>query len=137
MLWVKSFHIIAMVSWFAGLFYIPRFYVYHTRHESGPVHDQFCEMERKLYKYIMIPAMIVTAILGFWLAYMVRDYLGLWFYLKMALVVGLFYFHYLCGVWRIDFAEGKNSHPEKFYRMINEVPTLILIAAVILTVVKP
>ena len=139
MLWVKSFHIIAMVSWFAGLFYIPRFYVYHTRHPDGPTHEQFCEMERKLYRYIMNPAMVVTAVLGVWLAALMWDFMQPtgWFYTKMVLVAALFWFHYLCGVWLKGFAEQRNTRSEKFFRMANEFPTLILIAAVCLTVLKP
>ncbi len=137
MLWVKSFHIIAMVSWFAGLFYIPRFFVYHTRHPQGPVHDQFCEMERKLYRYIMTPAMLVTAVLGIWMATLVPGMLGGWFIAKMVLVAGLILFHFMCGSWLKAFAGGRNTRSEKFFRLANEVPTLILIAVVCLTVLKP
>lgn len=139
MLWVKSFHIIAMVSWFAGLFYLPRIFVYHTRHPNGPTHEQFCEMERKLYRFIMNPAMIATTVLGVWLTVLMWDYLHPrgWFVAKMVLVAALFAFHLACGRWLRDFAEGRNARPERFFRMANEVPTLILIGAVCLVVLKP
>lgn len=139
MLWVKSFHIVAMVSWFAGLFYLPRLFVYHTRHPHGATHEQFCEMERKLYRFIMTPAMVATAVLGVWLAALMWDFLQPrgWFFAKMLLVAGLFAFHFACGRWLAAFAEGRNTRTERFFRLANEVPTLILIAAVCLTVLKP
>ena len=139
MLWIKSFHIIAMVSWFAGLFYLPRIFVYHAGHNDGPVHEQLCVMEYKLYKYIMNPAMMVTIALGIWLAWIQWDYVSgaIWFWLKMVLVAGLLAFHIHNGMVVKIFAEGKNTRPHTFYRKYNEIPTLILIAVVILVVVKP
>jgi len=139
MLWLKAFHIISMVSWFAGLFYLPRFFVYHTRHPSGATHDQFCEMERKLYRYIMNPAMVATALTGVFLAGSAWGYTGSqgWFWIKMVLVAALFGFHFWCGSTVVGFAQGKNTRPEKFFRVANEFPTLILIGSVILAVVRP
>ncbi|MDH5525699.1 MAG: protoporphyrinogen oxidase HemJ [Nitrospirota bacterium] len=139
MLWIKSLHIIFMVSWFAGLFYLPRIFVYHAGHPSGPVHDQFCVMERKLYRFIMNPAMILTAVFGLWLGWIGWAWLAHsgWFWAKMALIVGLIAYHLWCGRIVDTFAAGENTRPHTFYRVFNELPTLVLIAAVILAVVKP
>lgn len=139
MLWIKAFHIIAMVSWFAGLFYLPRLFVYHASHPAGAVHEQFCVMERKLYRYIMQPAMVLTLVMGGWLAALEWSLVGteLWFHLKMLLVVALLGFHWHCGRIVADFANGLNRYSEAFYRKYNEIPTLILIAAVVLVVVRP
>ncbi len=139
MLWVKSFHMIAMVSWFAGLFYLPRIFVYHAGHGDGPVHEQLCVMERKLYRIIMWPAMMVTVVLGTTLAWIQWGYVSgeIWFWLKMVLVVALLAFHIHNGIVVKTFAAGKNIRPHAFYRKYNEIPTLILIAIVILVVVKP
>jgi len=139
MLWIKAFHIIAVVSWFAGLFYLPRIFVYHAGHADGPVHAQFCIMERKLYRYIMNPAMLATLAFGLWLAWIERDLIadGYWFHAKMALVATLVAFHLVCGRFVRAFAAGRNRRDHRFYRMFNEIPTLILVAVVILAVVKP
>ncbi len=139
MLWVKAFHIIAMVSWFAGLFYLPRIFVYHAQAPEAAVHAQFCVMERKLYRYIMNPAMMLTVALGLWLAWREWDMIsdGYWFHAKMALVALLVAYHLACGRFVRVFAEGRNTRPHRFYRMFNEIPTLILVAVVILVVVKP
>jgi protoporphyrinogen IX oxidase len=137
--WVKAFHIIAMVSWFAGLFYLPRIFVYHAGHPSGPVHEQFCVMERKLYRFIMKPAMVLTVAFGLILAWMQWDAVhdAIWFHIKMTLVLLLLVFHWHNGRVVRDFAEGRNTRDHKFFRKYNEIPTLILIAVVILVVVKP
>ena len=139
MLWIKAFHIITMVSWFAGLFYLPRIFVYHADHNDGTVHEQFCVMERKLYRYIMNPAIMVTIALGIWLAWIQWDSVSgeTWFWLKMALVVVLLAFHIHNGMLVKAFAAGKNTRPHTFYRKYNEIPTLILIVIVILVVVRP
>jgi len=139
MLWIKSFHIIAMVAWFAGLFYLPRIFVYHAGHRDGPVHEQLCVMEYKLYKYIMWPAMVVTIALGITLAWIQWDGVsgGIWFWLKMVLVVVLLAFHIHNGMVVKTFAAGENTRPHTFYRKYNEIPTLVLIAIVILVMVKP
>lgn len=139
MLWIKSFHIIFMVSWFAGLFYLPRIFVYHAGHPDGPVHDQFCVMEYKLYRYIMNPAMVLTVALGLWLTWIGWAWLAPsgWFWAKMALIAGLLVYHFMCGRIVATFATGANTRPHTFYRLFNELPTLVLIAAVILAVVKP
>jgi len=139
MLWIKTFHIIAMVSWFAGLFYLPRIFVYHAGHSDGPVHEQLCVMEYKLYRYIMWPAMVVTIALGIALAWIQWNGVSgeIWFWLKMVLVALLQTYHFYSGHLVRVFAAGKNTRPHTFYRKYNEIPTLILIAIVILVVVKP
>jgi len=139
MTWLEAFHIVFMVSWFAGLFYLPRIFVYHAGHPAGPVHDQFCVMERKLYRFIMMPAMFLTVTFGLALAVeewdLVRDHA--WFWIKMALVVLLIAYHFHNGRVVRQFACGENRHSHKFYRFYNEFPTLILIVIVILVVVQP
>ncbi len=139
MTWLEAFHIIFMVSWFAGLFYLPRLFVYHAGHPAGPVHEQFCVMEHKLYRFIMMPAMFLTVAFGLALAVeewdIVRD--QAWFWIKMALVVLLVAYHFHNGRVVSRFACGENRHSHKFYRFYNEFPTLILIVIVILVVVQP
>ncbi|MEK7690125.1 MAG: protoporphyrinogen oxidase HemJ [Bdellovibrionota bacterium] len=139
MLWVKAFHIISVVAWFAGLFYLPRLFVYHATATQDPTGDaRFKTMERRLYRAIMWPACIATIALGLWL------WLGfgigrgqVWMHAKLTLGLGLFVYHLFCGRLIHEFAENRNSHSERWYRVFNEVPTLILIATVILVVVKP
>jgi len=137
--WLEAFHIIAIVAWFAGLFYLPRIFVYHAGHRDGPVHEQLCVMECKLYKYIMMPAMILTVAMGATLAAQEWDYVSgeIWFWIKMALVSLLTGYHFYSGHLVKVFAAGNNRRDHRFYRIYNEVPTLILIAVVILVVVKP
>lgn len=137
--WLEAIHIIAIVAWFAGLFYLPRIFVYHAGHSQGPVHEQLCVMEYKLYRYIMMPAMVLTVAMGATLAAREWDYVSdeIWFWIKMALVSLLIGYHFYSGHLVKVFAAGKNSRDHRFYRIYNEVPTLILIAVVILVVVKP
>jgi len=139
MLWVKAFHIVSMVAWFAALFYLPRIFVYHAGAPSGPVHEQFCVMERRLYRAIMTPAMILTVGFGLWLLALGWDYLAgaAWLWIKLALVAGLIGYHLYCGHLVRVFAAGANTRPHTFYRVFNEVPTLVLIAVVVLAVVRP
>lgn len=139
MLWLKALHVIAMVSWFAGLFYLPRLFVYHAGHPNGPVHEQFCEMERKLYRLIMWPAMLATLFFGLCLALLQWEYLhpAVWFHLKMLLVAALVLFHWHNGRVIRQFAESRNRRSHAFYRFYNEIPTLILIAVVVLVIVRP
>lgn len=135
-LWVKALHIIAVISWMAGLFYLPRLFVYHTMAAPGSVQSEtFKVMERKLLKIIMNPAMIVAWMFGIWLIFIGNS--GHWLHVKLALVVALSGFHGFLSKLRKDFERDENRRPEKFFRMINEVPTLIMIAVVILAVVKP
>lgn len=139
MLWVKAFHIISMVAWFSGLFYLPRLYVYHSLASDAISIERFKVMERKLYFYIMTPAAIFTVILGLALiGFNAKGYMQmLWLHMKLGLVLLLILYHVYLGKLLLNFANDSNKHSAKFYRMINELPTLFLIAIVILAVVKP
>ena len=138
--WLKAIHVIAVISWMAGLLYLPRLFVYHTDAEPGSQQSEtFKVMEAKLSGVIMKPAMIATLVFG--LAMLaVPGYLasaGSWVWLKIALVVGLLAVHWFLLKCRDAFAEDRNERPQKFFRVINEVPTLLMIAIVILVVVRP
>ncbi|MFU8797275.1 MAG: protoporphyrinogen oxidase HemJ [Gammaproteobacteria bacterium] len=139
MLLIKAFHIIAMVAWFAGLFYLPRLFVYHADSTDSISHERFKIMERRLYYGIMAPAAILTIGLGIWLlSYNFLGYLQMgWMQTKLSLVCALLLFHGYCGFLRKKFAINQNIHSAKFYRYLNEFPTIILIAVIILTVLKP
>ncbi len=138
--WLKAFHIIAVIAWMAGLLYLPRLFVYHCEAEPGSKRsDMLKTMERRLLRAIMTPAMIAAFGFGLWLAAMpgVIDWSAGWVHAKFVLVLGLAAMHGLMARWRRDFAEDRNRHGQNFYRIVNEVPTLLLIAIVILVVVKP
>ena len=135
MLWIKAFHVISMVAWFAGLFYLPRLFVYHSQAEDKVSQERFLVMERKLYFYIMTPGAVLTLGFGFWLLGSVAS--GMWLNVKLGLVILLILFHLYCGKLLIDIKNDPKSHSQKFYRWLNEIPTVILIAVVILAVVKP
>lgn len=139
MLWIKAFHIIAMVAWFAGLFYLPRLYVYHAESSDKISIERFKIMERRLYYGIMAPSAILTILFGFWLmSFNFLGYLAMgWFIAKVLLVVGLIGYHFYLGYLRLVFFKDKNTKKPLFYRIYNEIPTLFLIAIVILVVVKP
>lgn len=139
MAWVLAFHIICLVAWFAGLFYLPRLYVYHSVTTDQPSLDRFKMMERRLYWGIMAPAAILTIGFGGWLLGAGWSYYKTqsWMHLKLALVIGLLIYHVICGVWMRQFALDANKHSQKYYRITNEIPTLFLLAIVILVVVKP
>ena len=139
MLYIKSFHIIFMVAWFAGLFYLPRLFVYHAMAEDKISIDRFKIMERKLYFGIMTPCMVITLILGMWLlaGYNIGAGQG-WMHAKLALVLVLIAQHFYLGKLMMDFREERNKRSHVFYRWLNEIPTLpALIAIVILVIVKP
>jgi len=138
--WLKAIHVIAVISWMAGLLYLPRLFVYHTEAEPGSRQSEtFKVMEAKLTGIIMKPAMITTVAFG--LAMLaVPGYLagaGWWIWLKIVLVVGLLGVHWFLLKCRDAFAEDRNERPQKFFRVINEVPTLLMIGIVILVVVRP
>lgn len=139
MLWVKAFHIIAIVCWFAALFYLPRLFVYHSQSQDTLGIERFKVMERKLYRGIATPAMVASLILGFWLfSYHPQGYLqGGWFHAKFALVIGVVIYHFYCGKLLKSFAEDKNQKGHVFYRWFNEFPVLLLVGIVVLVVVKP
>jgi len=140
MLWVKAFHIIFMVTWFAGLFYLPRLFVYHAMSEDSASRERFKIMERKLYYGIMTPGAVLTIGFGIWLlvdyAWAAWHSAG-WLHVKLALVLLLIGYHLWCGKLVGDFARDRNRHSHRWYRVFNEVPVLFLIAIVILVVVKP
>jgi len=137
--WIKVVHILAVISWMAGMLYLPRLYVYHTRVAVGSEADKiFQEMERKLLRVIINPAMIITIIFGLMLAYIYGFVaLGIWFHIKMTAVALLTAFHGLLARWRKNFIAGENKYSEKFFRIMNEVPTVLMIIAVIMVIVKP
>jgi protoporphyrinogen IX oxidase len=137
--WYKTLHVISVISWMAAMFYLPRLFVYHTKAENGSEMDKtFQIMERRLLKIIMTPAMLLTYIFGLLTAYIYGLVaLGIWFHIKMLAVIGLTIMHGLCAKWVKDFAKGENKHSERFYRMANEVPTILMILAVIMVIVKP
>ncbi len=138
-LWVLSFHIIFMVAWFAGLFYLPRLFVYHAASHDVIGVERFKVMERKLFWYIMTPAGVLTSIFGVWLLLLDwQAYLTMgWMHAKLLLVFLLWCYHVYCGHLLQQFAYDKNRLSSKFYRFFNEFPTFVLIAVVILVVVKP
>ena len=136
MLWIKSFHIIFMVTWFAGLFYLPRLYVYHAMSSDEPSNERFKIMERKLFYGIMTPGGIITVALGLWL-WFGYGFSGGWIHAKTTLVAILIAYHVWCGKLMLDFKHDRNTHSHVFYRWFNEFPVLILIAVIILVVLKP
>ena len=141
MLWVKSFHLVFMVAWFAGLFYLPRLFVYHAMAEDNISIERFKIMERKLYFGIMTPCMVLTLALGFWLWFGWWGGSGAamgWMHAKLALVLVLVVQHFYLGKLMNDFKHDRNRHGHVFYRWLNEIPTLpVLIGIVVLVVVKP
>jgi putative membrane protein len=141
--WIKAFHIIAVIAWMAGMLYLPRLFVYHCVAEKGSAQAKtFALMERRLLRAIMTPAMVATWLLGLWLAWHGPDsrfgwFLSPWLHAKLALVIALSAMHGLFARWAKDFGNGRNRHSQKFYRIINEIPTVLMIGIVILVVLKP
>ena len=137
-LWLKAFHIMAVIAWLAGMFYLPRLYVYHAGAKPGSeMSETFKVMEQRLLKVIMTPAMLAVWLSGPLLAWLQGVYTDGWFLAKMALVLVMTVFHGKLGAWRKEFAAGTNTRDEKFYRTINEVPTLLMAAIVLLVILKP
>ncbi|MEZ5763117.1 MAG: protoporphyrinogen oxidase HemJ [Xanthobacteraceae bacterium] len=136
--WIKAFHIIAVISWMAGMLYLPRLFVYHCEAEIGSKQSEtFKVMERRLLKAIINPAMVVTWILGLTLVWLGNWYLSPWMHAKFALVIILSGLHgILVRRWR-EFADDRNTRSQKYYRIINEVPAVLMVGIVILVVVKP
>lgn len=136
--WVKAAHIISVVAWMAGLLYLPRLFVYHSDASPGGEHSETLKiMERRLLRGIMNPAMILTFVFGIWMLVLQEWWTAPWMWAKLALIVVLTVFHHLLGMWRKDFEADRNTKPAKFYRFVNEVPTLCLIGIVLLVVLKP
>jgi putative membrane protein len=136
MLWIKALHVIFVVSWFAGLFYLPRLFVYHAEVKDPVSGERFKVMERKLYRGIMVPAMVLTLASGLWL-WLGYGFSGGWLAAKVTLVVLLVAYHFWLRKLLGDFARDANRHTHVFYRWVNELPTVLLVAIVILVVVKP
>jgi len=141
--WIKAFHIIAVIAWMAGMLYLPRLFVYHCAAEKGSVQSEtFKVMERRLLRGIINPAMILAITLGLWLAWLGPDsrygwFASGWLQAKIALVLALSAVHGLFARWVKAFAADRNLHSQRFYRFINEVPTVLMVAIVILVVLKP
>jgi len=137
MLWIKSFHIIFMVAWFAGLFYLPRLFVYHCGSHDAPSHARFCTMERRLHSIMTIGA-VGAVVLGTWLWLGWWGFPGpRWLMLKVGLCAALLFYHFWLWLLLKDFANYRNKHSARFYRYINELPSLFLIAVVLLVELKP
>jgi len=139
MLWIKALHIIFVVSWFSGLFYLPRLFVYHAETTDALSNQRFKTMERKLFWGIMTPSGILASIFGLWLLFSdMPTYLyASWLHIKLTLVVVLWLYHGYCGKCYLDFKNNRNRHGHVFYRWFNEFPVLLLTAIVILVVIKP
>lgn len=138
--WTKALHLIAVISWMAGLLYLPRLFVYHVETTPGsPESERFKVMERRLLRAIMNPAMILTYVFGLSLLFTpgLVDWASYWIWAKLALIVGLTYVHHAMGLWRKAFEADRNTRSQKFFRIANEAPTLMMIAIVILVVVRP
>lgn len=141
--WIKALHVIAVISWMAGLLYLPRLFVYHCDAEVGSVQSEtFKVMEHNLSQFIMRPAMIATLVFGLGMiaipgtpGHFVTA--GYWLWLKVAFVIGLLLMHFFMIRWRNDFALDRNEKPQRFFRFMNEVPTLLMIGIVLLVIVKP
>jgi protoporphyrinogen IX oxidase len=138
-LWLKALHIIAVISWMAGLLYLPRLMVYHANAKPGSeLSETLKVMERRLLRYIMTPAMIVSWIVGLYLAFVHVGFAGnFWLHAKLVLVIAMSASHGYMARWVREFAEDRNTRPHRFYRIANEVPTLLMLGIVILAVAKP
>lgn len=137
--WIKALHVISIIAWMAGLLYLPRLFVYHTETAPGSEgSERFKVMERRLLRAIMNPAMIAAYVFGIWMVVLSPDWLGQgWLHAKILLVLLLTGAHMAMARWRRAFAEDRNTRPQRFYRIVNEVPTVLMIAIVILVIVKP
>ncbi|MEO3427842.1 protoporphyrinogen oxidase HemJ [Pelagibius sp. CAU 1746] len=137
-LWVKAVHILAVISWMAGFLYLPRLFVYHCQAEPGSVQSEtFKVMERRLLRGIMNPSMILAWGLGLMLMMNIEAWHGGWFHVKASLLVVLTVLHMMAARWRKAFEADANRHSERFYRIMNEVPAVLMVGIVVLAVVKP
>ena len=138
-LWLKALHIIFVICWFAGIFYLPRLFVYHAAADDAIGKERFKTMEAKLYRIIMNPAMILTLVFGIWMVVLRwQAYSGhIWLWLKVALVVILVGYHHYCLKIIKSFARDEVPHSERFFRFFNEIPVLLLFPIVLLVVLKP
>ncbi|MAM70137.1 MAG: TIGR00701 family protein [Gammaproteobacteria bacterium] len=138
-LWLKALHLFSMVCWFAGIFYLPRLFVYHAMADDEISRDRFKIMERKLFWGIMTPSAVLTVIFGLWLIFTnVAFYMQSgWMHAKLTLVLLLIIFHIMCWRYMLAFREDRNTHSHRFYRWFNEAPVLLLLLIIILVVIKP
>ncbi len=138
-LWIKAGHIISVISWMAGLLYLPRLFVYHSDAQPGSELSETLKiMERRLLRAIMYPAMLSSLFFGgLLLADSSTDFSAWWLHLKLACIAGLIIIHVKMGSWRRDFEADRNNRPQKFFRIANEVPTLLMIVIVLLAVLRP
>lgn len=140
MLWIKALHLVFMVTWFAGLFYLPRLFVYHAMSEDQASIDRFKIMERKLYFGITTPGGLLTLVFGFWTLHLYgwENYANsLWLHAKLLLVLLLVFYHLYCGKLLSDFKHDRNQHGHVWYRWFNEIPVFMLIGIILLAVVRP
>ncbi|HEY1382724.1 MAG TPA: protoporphyrinogen oxidase HemJ [Dongiaceae bacterium] len=136
--WLKALHIIAVIAWMAGMLYLPRLYVYHAGAKPGSeMSETFKVMERRLLRAIINPAMIAAWVFGLWLAWAGNHWAEGWFHTKLALLILMQIVHACLSRWRRHFAADANRHSARFYRIVNEIPTVLLIGIVILAIVKP
>ena len=138
-LWIKAFHVIFVITWVAALFYLPRLFVYHASTTDQVSNERFKVMEHKLYAIIMRPSMILATIFGIWMVILAWEAFASsgWLWIKIAAVVLLLGYHHYCARLLRGFAADENPHSERFYRIFNEAPALLLIVIVIMVVVKP
>ena len=140
-LWIKALHVISVISWMAGIFYLPRLFVYHA--EKADAESELSEtlkvMELKLLRVIMNPAMIGTWVFGLALVFTpgLVDWSDGWIWVKLGMVTAMTWFHHALGLWRKDFAADRNRRSGKFYRLANEIPTVLMIVIVVMVIVKP
>lgn len=139
MLWVKAFHLIFMVTWFCGIFYLPRLFVYHAMSTDAISNERFKIMERKLFFGIMTPGAVLTLFFGIWLiSFNPGFYFSqIWVHIKLTLIALLVIYHFYLGKCLYAFKADRNQHGHVFYRILNEIPVLILVAVIILAVVRP
>jgi protoporphyrinogen IX oxidase len=139
-LWIKAFHILSVIAWMAGLLYLPRLYVYHCEAAPGSqMSETFKVMERRLMRGIINPSMIFSILFGGMMLSMpgLVDWSAGWMWVKLAMIAGLIAVHIMLSRWRRAFAEDRNNHPAKLFRIVNEVPALLLVVIVVCVVVKP
>ena len=136
--WIKALHVISVVAWMAGMFYLPRLFVYHTEAEPGSDKSEtFKVMERRLLRAIMNPAMIATWVFGLWLLWLSEAWAEYWMMAKFVLILAMTELHHFYARWRKDFEADRNTRSARFYRIANEAPTLLMIGIVILVIVQP
>ena len=137
--WVKALHVISVIAWMAGMLYLPRLFVYHAEAQPGSIQaETFKIMERRLLRGIINPAMGASWVFGLWLVFAgYVDWSQAWPWVKAAMVLGLLAFHVFLSRWRREFAEDRNLRPARFYRAVNEIPTVLMIIIVVMVIVRP